>query len=148
MVDTSGSCKQLMQSLDFFGKYKLPKPHSAMSFHTARNVWVVQKNFFANNFASGLSSLVEGGIYQLWGINDRVRQYRVDTLITFRRMNKIKNGSLSAGLSEAEATTKEQVQVPFVLFGGMLLASVAAFMGELKLKLKILLMARVTPISK
>lgn len=142
VVDYLRIFKQFGSTLTLFRKYKPANPHKSMSFYTSRTVWLVKKNFFTNIFATGLSYLVESGIYQRWDTNRWIESYQMQTLIQFRRINKQANKSIeTAELTGAEATTNEEVRVPFVLFLGMHLGSLVIFIGEFK-------WISVTPISK
>lgn len=49
----------------------------------------------------------------------------------FREAEEMANKSLTVGLSNAEATSLEQVSVPVYLFLGMILVSLVAFIKEL-----------------
>lgn len=129
-----------------FGKYKPSRSHNSMSFFTLRAFWIVRKNFFANIFATGLTSLVESGIYQRWKKHARITKLEMIFIAVFREMQASSNESMDSGWRDAgyEPTSLEQVTVPLVIFLGMLLGSLAVFGVELYLKFRVLLWARIT----
>lgn len=132
VVDYSVAFQLFRRNLAHFGKYKPAVDHNSMDFYTMRCVWFVGKNFFANNFVSGLTSMVEGGIYQRWGVNYWIKRLQMRDLIVFREMKKSGNHSIGTENNEedAEATTLVQVTVPFLLYIGAILGSVAIFLKE------------------
>lgn len=129
LIDHSDYLKLFHHSLALFGKYKPAKAHNAMNLYTLRNVWHVQKNFFANIFLTGLISLVESGIYERWEKNGNIQRIYLDSYFAFRGIN---NESYKINGEDTEATTLGQVRVPFVLYLGMSLASLVVFLIEYK----------------
>lgn len=85
---------------------------------------MVVKNFFADIFATGLSFLIEDGIYERWARNNDVAIYQKE--LGFRKVNE------SRDLSDAEATTVKHVAVAFIIYFGMSLVSMAVFISEFK----------------
>lgn len=135
VVDNAVALNLFRQNLALFLKYKPATGHNLMSFYTQRNLWLVQNNFLENNFVSGLTTLVEGGLFQRWDINYRIVRLRLRGLVAFREMRKCGSQSIETGLNKrnAEATTLEQVTVPLDLYLGMVLASVCVFLKEFRL---------------
>lgn len=133
LVDSDFFIKQFGQSLAVFGKYKSALGSKAMSFHTARSVWLAKTNFYANIFASGLTSLFESGIYVLWFQHHFITRGELLFIIGMRRdeIIEIPQGE--------EATTLEQVLVVFVIYLSMALVSFTVFLVEFRARAKILL---------
>lgn len=87
-IDLSGNSKAISHFLALFGKYKPTRPHNAMSFFASRTVWFVKDNLFGRIFVSGLTSMVESGIYWLWHRNLRFAIYVIDSYIRIWRRIK------------------------------------------------------------
>lgn len=138
VVDHTDTFKLFGQNLGYFGNFKPAIAHSAMHFYTMRSIWIVRKNFFYNVFTHGLTSLVEGGIYERWSKNTRIQRPLLECYAAFLKMKKRDNKLTLIGCSAgcAEATTLKQVTVPFDLYLVMVLGAVGIFMKELKLILK------------
>lgn len=147
VIDHSDNLKQFRHDLALFGKYKPAKAHNVMSFYTMRTFWLVRTSFFANIFSTGLTSLVEAGIYQRWEWNARVAQPR---MTSYAAVLKIRKGSdpdkIVENVGDAEATTLTQVRIPFVIYLGMILGSIAVFLYEFRNILKAFVKAGVTRI--
>lgn len=89
VVDDSDDFKTFHYVLTLFGKYKKAKLHNSVaSFYTMRTFWVLQKNFFTNIFSTGLSSLVETGIYQRWTANVWINRPQLQSYGQFREMGR------------------------------------------------------------
>lgn len=65
-----------------FRKYKPVKSHNS-NFFTLPNFWFVKKNFFARNFANGVT---ESGIYQLPDKNPDVAKIKMEYYISFKEI--------------------------------------------------------------
>lgn len=141
VVDNFFILNQFRQSLALFGKYKPAKGHSSMSFYTSREVWFVQRNFFMEIFATGLTSLVESGIYERWHDNYVRGRYQLAAYARFREIKKGVNNSIKtdAYATDGQPATLEQVGVPLALYLGMVLGSMMVFMYESKLRVKVLM---------
>lgn len=144
VVDSSPHLNPFRQMLALFGKYKPARPPNYMSVYIMRNVWFVQKNFFANIFATGLTSMVESGIHGRWYENGNIQpslvQYYASYEKTYIKQNKLIG-------SQFEATSLEQVNVLMQLFLGMLLGSLAIFMYECRCTFKTLVRAAANRVS-
>lgn len=136
VVDSSLALQLFREMLTVFGDYKSAKPHNSMSFYWRRIVWFVQNNFFANLFATGLTSMVESGIYGRWFANGNIHR----PLLQFYNTHKMKYRRRDKIIySEFEATSIAQVSVPFYLLLAMELGSVAIFLHECKHAIKMCL---------
>lgn len=94
MVDEVINLQQLSESLDFFGKWKPARVQRAMDFYTARVAWFVEDNWFATIFSSGLSALVEGGLYGRWYKNWRFLKVRMESYAQFRAWKSESNKTI------------------------------------------------------
>lgn len=135
VVDSSCNLKPFGHMLALFGKYKSARPHNSMSFFTGRIYWYVQNNFFVNLFATGLSSMIESGIYGWWYKNGNIQK---PLLQYYASYGKIYKGQSQLIGTEFEATTLELVSGPMHLYLGMLLISLAVFLYEFRCTLKTL----------
>lgn len=147
VVDNVNNFKLLETSFGFFGKFKPARAHTSGNFYTSQSVWIVGRNLFANIFATGLTSLVESGIYGRWVDNAYIAKIRMESYVTFRKIKK-EIIDVPANDGGAQATTLEQVKVPFVLYADMALGSLIVFSQELKLGLQLFLRDRVTRIPR
>lgn len=133
-VDHSDTLKVFGYRIALYMRFKSAVQPKARSFYTMRMFWMIKTNFFAKIFAQGLTHLVEGGIYQKWYKHYSVVEHEGILRIQFNQI--LKNENVSIAGEDAEATTVEQVRVPFVLYLGMSLGSAAVFMQEIKHILK------------
>lgn len=148
VVDHSDILEPLRHCLLLFGKYKPARVHNFMNFYTMRSIWFVKNNFFVDILAPGLTSLVEGGIYQRWSRNTWVTVPQLVFTAAFRNMNKRTSTAIKRKPSDEEATTLEQVGVPLNLFLGMVLAALVLFIKEVKVPLKMCGQAGVNRVFK
>lgn len=145
VVDSHACLKPFRHMLALFGTYKPARSHNTMDFFKIGMAWYVQKFFFANIFASGLTSLVESGIYGWWYENGNIQKPLLEYYGSFKKIYKKQNKVIG---SEFEPTSLEQVSAPINLWLGMLLGALTIFMYEMKCALKVLVFSasnRVSP---
>lgn len=85
VVDSHLNLKPFRHMLALFGKYKPSRPHNVMDFCRFKMVCFVQNKLFAKLFASGLTSLVESGIYHWWYENGNIQKPLFDVLWLFEK---------------------------------------------------------------
>lgn len=137
VVDETKTLSLFRQNLHLFGKYKPARAHNSMNFYGMQSVWTVSKNFFAGIFTAGLTSLVERGVYGKWDA-DYEASIQKEDFKEFEKMGNETNSKIQTNNTcEPEATTLEQVTVPFVIYLGMSLVSIAVFIVEFKHTFKI-----------
>lgn len=150
VVDTTNNFKRFRQGLDIYGKFKPAIAPNTMSFYAKRFVWFVDTNVFGDTFTRGLISLVNGGIYQRWRKNAWIESPSVVYSDIFKNVGNDTKIAVQSGdsNSDAEATTREQVTVPFFLYLGMVLVSFVIFVLELRERCKMLLRIGITHVFK
>lgn len=104
---------------------------------------MMRRNFFTDIFAMGLTSFVELGIYGRWHRNYWLKSEMASQL-DLGKVNKFRNTSLEPYHDRGkdvgpEATTLEQVTIPFVIYLSMALAALTVFIKECKHDLNIIL---------
>lgn len=145
VVDAKVEITLFERYLSLFGKYKLARTHSALSFYTTRSYYIMFKNFFADIFNTGFTSLVESGIYGRWLTNYRFARFYKESDLGSKEINEsldLLNGE------DVEATTVKHVTVPFVIYLGMILASVAIFVVEFIHSIEMLLQSNPNLVRK
>lgn len=137
VVGSSG-LKQFHHALTLLGKYKAAKAHILQSFYATKEFFCIQKNIFTDILAMGWASLVESGIYRVWKTNYFIAKPQMEAYLGFRKVKRESNAAIGgSGAADFEATTLEQVTIPFVLYLSMMLTSGAIFLIEFKLKVSL-----------
>ncbi|OXA43222.1 hypothetical protein Fcan01_22090 [Folsomia candida] len=139
LIDDQNLLNRFSMFLTFY-KVFVPVKGAKIELGKTIESWVFGRNFFSDVFSSGLSRLVEGGFYYRW------RKHR-DILTTINLVKSAfieENQTIPSNLfqqlflgrgqvleQQPEATTLENVSIPFIIMGVMLLLATGLWLGEL-----------------